>query len=242
MNQNPLLLATLFLKYQPAAKTFEEAVAMEVESIEKDKQAVENELTELANKDSALRMRIRELDAYKQELGAPSAPTAKPKAEEKQQVLTLLPKVEPTQNHARRVRDFGTRRSRLRSGTTVQEYIWRDYQYITIARDLGIGTHEAAPMRAVWLVESEVVSVRARINTSGVMRGSTNRAFFGRRDAGKKGWSEGRKYLSAHYVSLAREVGVGEFGPDGSVVFATIDDYRKVRNLALQREQQAAAK
>lgn len=238
MNQN--LMWTLSRKY-PNANSFEEAVAMEVESIEKDKQAVESELTELANKDSALRMRIRELDAYKQELGVSPAAVVKPKAEEKQQALTLLPKVEP-QNHARRVRDLGTRRSRLRNGTTAQEYIWRDYQYITIARDLGIGTHESLPMRAVWLVESEVMSVRARINTSGVVRGSTNRAFFGRRDAGKKGWSEGRKYLSAHYVSLAREVGVGEFGPDGSVVFATIDDYRKVRNLALQREQQAAAK
>ena len=68
MNQNPLLLATLFLKHQPAAKSFEEAVAMEVESLKAEWASIDNELNALAAKERELSARKHQLMDTRREL------------------------------------------------------------------------------------------------------------------------------------------------------------------------------
>ena len=161
MNQNPLLLATLFLKHQPGPKTFEQAVAMEVELIEKDRQVVESELTELANRDSALRMRIRELDFEKQTLMGSDPTVAEPPKPEK----TPAPMLFQVSDQKRRDRKA---RLRIRKGTDLTERRYMNCKYVEMARKRGVGTVESNEI--VWLTrdEHEPVYADVRADRSGV--------------------------------------------------------------------------
>lgn len=159
MSQN--LSWTLSRKY-PHATSFEEAVAMEVESIEKDKQAFEDELTELSNKESALRMRIRELDFAKEQLGIqPIAPLVGAHVS-RSDTSTVLPVTvqEPAagdQPEARRRAPSSERPTRTRQdGKTEGRY--DSSNYAKVAGTLRIGT--LAGMGVVWLTVDEHAAVR----------------------------------------------------------------------------------
>lgn len=162
MNQN--LMWTLSRKY-PNANSFEEAVAMEVESIEKDKQAVEDQLNELANKESALRMRVRELDFAKEQLGIqPASPSIGAHALPSDvSILPPAPLVTvqelPAGNwfEARRRTPSGGRPTRTRQdGETEGRY--DSYNYAKVAGTLRIGT--SAGTGVVWLTVEEHAAVR----------------------------------------------------------------------------------
>lgn len=150
MNQNPMLLATLFLKHQPAAKTFEQAVSMEVELIEKEDAEVEKQLNELASKERALTMRRRELDAARADLGISVAR----ESDFARQSLTLFRTGTVTsQDITPLQKNFANTRWRIRTETGKQERRYDSYSYANVAKDLGLGVHEEGGI--VWLTHEE---------------------------------------------------------------------------------------
>jgi len=153
MIKNPLLLANLMIKHQAVAKTFEEAVAVEVAAIEKEKQAFEDELTELSNRESKITMRVRELEAAMSDLTGEVQPLQQPTPAVVETVTTtnnvsyLRPgQRTPSGGRLARTRKDGQREERYKSNN-----------YAGIAVEFGVGTREGRSV--VWLTPTEHAAV-----------------------------------------------------------------------------------
>jgi len=254
MTRNPLLLSKLFLKHQPAAKNFEDAVAMEVETLKAEWAHVDDELNALAAKERGLVARKHELIEMRRELlgGEPdeqSQAVAQPKhalfsnmsvVAEKEPARALL------QQSARKRRDRRAR-LRIRSGTTLTERRYMNHKYVEAAQGRGVGTVESRLI--VWLTEEEHGPVYEDVRTS---RSGTGPVFVGSepepaQDAGlawsrtggrnynqqtrirEKTGEEERSYSGHDYVTWARREGKGT--PGIGCVFLTQEEAAEVVSL-----------
>ena len=171
MTPNPLLLSKLFLKHQPAAKTFEDAVAMEVETLKAEWAQVDDELNALAAKERGLVARKHELiDMRRELLGGDPAERSEAVAQPKHALFSNMPVVaqkEPArallQQSTRKRRDRRAR-LRIRSGTTLTERRYMNHKYVDAARERGVGTVESRLI--VWLTEEEYGPVYEDVRAS----------------------------------------------------------------------------
>ena len=229
-----MLLATLFLKHQPTAKTFEQAVAMEVEIIEKEDAEVENQLNELAIKERALTMRRRELDAAKADLGINVVREVEPA----RQALTLFrtdtpPKEEPASNKNKPAdqdsafiqKNFSNTRWRTRAETNKQERRYDSYSYANVAKKLDLGVHEEGGI--VWLTHEEWEKVYPIYLNKRKVKSTNEGGVFWRRAKKQIRTRAGtnvqeRSYSGATYIEYAKKHGVGS--PGIGTVWLTDDE------------------
>lgn len=249
MTPNPLLLSKLFLKHQPAAKTFEEAVAMEVESLKAEWASIDDELSALAAKERELLGRKNELlDIRRQLLGSEHT---EPVRERTPEPVPLFKRPDlPAQDNrhvvaVRRREPSGGRPSRLRGdGQVESKYASNQYSYI--ARSLGIGTNEGTGV--TWLTVDEHAAVyRQSISDDGGATGNPARqdapsenpiTQTARIRAGTN--VEERLSRSRMIVNVCADMKIGT--PSNYGVWLTKDEYaiasreRNVRSIAAARE------
>lgn len=249
MNQNPMLLATLFLKHQPAAKTFEEAVAMEVESLKSEWVKIDEELSVLAAKEKALLARKNEiLDTRRELLGEEQAVTItastapEPAKHGKSPAPTLF------QLASRKPRDRKAR-LRTRKGTNLTERRYMNCKYVEMAIRRAVGTVESNEI--VWLTTEEHGPVYADVCAarSGAPPAPVTELVWDRNIGRghplqvriREGTGEVERSYSGHdYVGWARATGKGSPGI-GCVYLTSEEADTAVKSRKARESRQSAA-